>query len=151
LLLLAVQLAHGGTLRFPAHPRVEYTAQELVAWKADPARSAEIRQLILRADGLLAHPLVVPDKEGQWIFYYACPKDGARLTPESLERHVCPLCKTVYTDARTVAAYRTLLQDRLNDDCHTLAVAYALRGEDKYAQAVRTALQLIVITIVGGA
>ena len=95
---------------------------------------------ITRAAALLAAPLTVPQKEAQWIFYYACPKDATRLRPESLERHVCPTCGAVYTDERTVAAYRHLLNDQLNDQCYDLAVAYGLTGDPKYAVPVRAAL-----------
>jgi hypothetical protein len=33
-------------------------------------------------------------------------------------------CKQVYTDERTAAAYRTLLNGQLNQNCHALALAY---------------------------
>ena len=51
-LLLAVAL-HGqpAPISFPPHPRLAYTAAELAAWKADPARQGEITALLGRADG----------------------------------------------------------------------------------------------------
>ncbi len=125
---------------FPPHPRLAYTAKELADWKADPARQRELQQVITRANTILGKGLTVPEKEGDWIFYYACPKDGARLNPETPERHVCPACKQVYTDERTVASYRTLLNDQLNGDCRSLALAYALTGETRYAEPVTAAL-----------
>ncbi len=125
---------------FKSHPRLAYTTDEINAWKADAKRSAEITHLRERSDILLKQGLTVPTLEGNWYFYYACPKDGARLNPESLERHVCPVCHAVYTDERTQASYRTILNDQLNDACYTLALTYALTGEVKYAEPVIKAL-----------
>lgn len=129
-----------GALAFPAHPRVEYTAQEVEKWRADPSRRNETRQIIARADASLARGLVVPQKSGQWYFYYACPKDGSSLRAETIEKHVCPVCKAEYTDERTVAAYYTILHGRLDEDAHTLALAYALSTDEKYAKPVREVL-----------
>jgi hypothetical protein len=131
-------------LTFTPHPRLEFTPAEIAAWKADPARQGEITQRIAAADAILVRGLTVPEKSGQWIFYYACPKDGARLRPETPERHVCPVCKAVYTDERTQAAYRTQQNDGLNDEMHALSVAYALTHDAKYAQPVIDALLKIM-------
>ncbi|OPZ84791.1 MAG: Heparin-sulfate lyase precursor [bacterium ADurb.Bin429] len=139
-LLLVVLADAAESIIFPAHPRFLYTAEEIAAWKADPARQGELKSVITRADALLAQGLTVPEQEGDWIFYYACPKDGTRLRPETLEKHVCPKCAAVYTDERTRAAYRTQLNDQLNEHCITLGTAYALTGEQKYADAVKGVL-----------
>ncbi|MHB9134674.1 MAG: heparinase II/III domain-containing protein [Armatimonadota bacterium] len=132
------QLLTPFTLR--EHPCLEFSAAELMAWKKDPTRQGEITRLTLQGNALLAKGLIIPEKEGDWVFYYACPKDGARLRPETLERHICPTCGAVYTDDRTNAAYRTILNDQLNENCRTLALCYALTGEEKYARPVRDAL-----------
>jgi len=129
-----------GPLVFPPRPRLAYTAAELAAWKADPARQDEVKSAVARADALLAKPLYVPPQPGDWIFYYACPDDGAFLQAETLERHVCPSCKKVYTDERTVASSRTQLNYQLDHNLYALAVAYALTGERTYAEPVRVAM-----------
>ena len=95
---------------------------------------------IARATALLGAPLTVPQKAAQWFFYYVCSKDATQLRPESPERHVCPTCGAVYTDERTVAAYRHLLHDQLDGQCYDLAVAYGLTGDPKFAGPVRAAL-----------
>ncbi len=95
---------------------------------------------IARAELLWREALHVPAEDAQWIFYYACPDDGTRLVPETAERHRCPRCGIVYSDARTVAAHRHLLHDQLNQDCHDLAVAFARSGEERFAKPVREAL-----------
>ncbi len=145
--LLALAVSAGGAaaeapppVAFPPAPRVERTASELAGWKADPARSNEWAQAVRRADAILREPLVLPRKESQWIFYYACPKDGARLKPESLERHVCPSCKAAYTDDQTVAAYRTILNNRVDQGCRDLALAFAMTGDERYALPARSAM-----------
>ncbi len=127
-------------LSFPPHPRLEYTAREISDWKADPARQGEIQQIISKASIILARGLKVPEKEGNWIFYYVCPKDGTGLTAETPERHICKTCGKVYADERTVACYYTLLHYQLNHDCHDLAKAYALTGDVKYVAPVTEAL-----------
>ena len=138
--LFALARGQGAPVTFAAHPRLQYTTEELAAWKADPARQGELTALLARADRIVQNGLTVPKESGQWIFYYACPKDGARLRAESPERHVCPTCGAVYTDARTVAAYRCVLHNQLDSDIDTLGLAYALSGDVKYAVPARAAL-----------
>jgi len=125
---------------FLPHPRLEYTAAELAAWKADPARKDEITRDVAAADALLGKPLEVPQKSGDWIFYYACPDDDATLRAETPEKHICPRCGKVYTDERTCAAYRTQLNYQIDRNCRTLSLAYALTGDAKYAKPVRDAM-----------
>ncbi|MHC4884837.1 MAG: hypothetical protein ACYTGH_07120, partial [Planctomycetota bacterium] len=88
-------------IRFPPHPRILYTPKELTAWKADPSRAKEHSAILSRAEKLLKEELYVPTKGGQWIFYYAHPKTGARLEAKSLTEHYCPSTKTWHNDERT--------------------------------------------------
>jgi len=46
----------------------------------------------------------------------------------------------VFTDERTIAAYREILHNRLNQQAMQVAWAYAYTGEGRYAAAVREAL-----------
>jgi len=140
LLAITRALGQGAPVTFPPHPRLQYTAAELAVWKADPARRGEMTAALARADQLLTTGLSVPKESGQWVFYYACPKDGARLNAETPARHVCPTCHAVYTDERTVASYRGILHDQLDSAIGTLGLAYALSGEVKYAEPAKTAL-----------
>lgn len=120
------------SIRFPPRPRLGRAP----AASGDAARAS----LTAQADRLLAGPPTVPDREGNWVYYYACPAEGARLQADSETRHHCPVCKRVFTDARTAAAYRTVLYYRLEAELKTLARAYALTGRAAYAEAVRDAL-----------
>lgn len=127
-------------ITFPTRPRVAMTATELAAWRQAPERQREIDQQRRKADNILEQGLHVPQEEGQWIFYYACPDDNSRLKAESPTRHVCPTCDKVYDDERTVAAYRTILNNQLNRQLYELALAYALTDDTRYAEAARDAM-----------
>ena len=131
--------APAGPIVFPPRPRVAFSRAEMEAWRADPARAEERKRITAAADGLLKKELYVPDKEGDWIFYYACPKEGAYLQAKGLAEHVCPTCGAVYTDERTVASYRTVLSNRLEREMYDLALAWALTRDDRYATPVRKA------------
>ncbi len=133
-LILLCGCASTETPRFGPRPRLAFTQADLDAWQ--PGR---IRQTLARTDAILKRGVTVSDKEGQWIFYYACPDDNARLKPESPERHVCPTCGKVYTDERTLAAYQTVLHYQLDSDLYDLALAWAVSRNDTYAGPVRQA------------
>ncbi len=124
----------------PSHPRLLYTAAEADALRNSPDMEKERRSFVARADQVLGEKLFVPQKGGQWIFYYACPKDGSGLTAESAEAHVCQKCKTRYTDERTNAAYITSQNYRLENQLYDLALGYAASGERKYVMPVKYAL-----------
>lgn len=128
------------SITFPPRPRLVYSAAELALLKQDPAQAGPRAALAKRGDAILARGLQLPEKSGQWYFYYACAKEGAHLNAESADRHVCPSCKAVYTDERTCAAYRTILHDQFNSECLALAVAGAVTADPKYATPVVTHL-----------
>jgi len=121
--------------RFGDRPRLEHVQAELDAWPI-----SRVNACVARADAIVQRGLVIPEKEGQWIFYYACPEHDARLKAESPERHVCPVCGKVYDDARTQAAYQTVLHNQLDNDLHALALAWAVGHDDRFATPVRQAL-----------
>ncbi len=125
---------------FMQHPVFLYTASEIESIKGDSSRNVEIQNLIKQADAVLNEPLKIPEKEGNWIFYYFCPKDNAMLKAETETRHICPVCGSVYTDERTIAAYRTHINYKIDRDCVVLAKAYAFTGEEKYVERVKRVL-----------
>lgn len=141
--LSIIEVAHAQELPVPVfapRPRLEYTAAELAAWRADSARQDELRRAVAGAEAALKDSVDIPDQNAQWIFYYACPKDASGLQPQAGDRHLCPVCKTSYDDERTRAAYRCRLHDQANARCHALALGYALTGEERFAVPVRAAL-----------
>jgi len=127
-------------INFPAPPRVVTTPEELAAAKAAPNFAAVRDAAVAAADRLIANPPVLPDGFGSWIFYYACPDDGTSLTMLALDKHECPKCKKVYSDERTVAAYRCVLHYASERAAEALAWGYAYTGDDKYAAGVQRIL-----------
>lgn len=126
--------------RFDPPPRLAITADELAKRKASPEYPALAKAAVAQADALLKNGIIVPDGEGDWTFYYACPKDGCDLQPKNLNEHVCPICKKVYTEKQIVNAYRTRLHDRANIAARDLGWAYLYTGDDKYAREVQRIL-----------
>ena len=122
---------------FPLRPRIAFPINKLKNLQNN--KSKEHKQIIKRADKLLKTELFVPEKGGQWIFYYACPKDNTRLKTDDGKTHFCPKCKTKYDDARTKAAYITILNSRLENQMYNLALAYAITKDNKYALPVKKA------------
>ena len=98
------------------------------------------KAIVDEADALLATPVVVPDGNGDWTFYYACPDDASTLVALSPTEHQCPQCKKILRDERTAAAYRTQQHDRANHAAEKLGWAYTFTGDDRYAAEVRRIL-----------
>ena len=133
-------------LTFQAHPRIVYSADELKALRESPSKTAEKKRIIARGDAILKKPIDIPKntKGGQWTFYYACSKDGARLRALSKTEHKCPKCGKIHKSERIVAAYRTVLYGKADAAIYNLALAYAVSGDDKYALAVKKAFLELV-------
>lgn len=129
-----------GRLVFPAPPRLAVTTQELAALQSAPDAAARSNATVRAAQPLLDSPPPLPEGYGSWIFYYACPADGATLRMVTLEDHKCPACGKVYSDSRTVAAYRCIMHHALENAAVTLGWAYAWTGDERYAQGVRRIL-----------
>jgi len=125
---------------FPPTPRLATTAAELATLKAAPDTAAQRDAAIRAAQPLLDTPPPLPEGYGSWVFYYACPDDGASLQKATLHEHKCPACGKTYTDSRTVAAYRCLMHADLEQASVTLGWAYAWTGDEKYAQGVKRIL-----------
>ncbi|MCM8816277.1 MAG: heparinase II/III family protein [Candidatus Omnitrophica bacterium] len=125
-----------GEIVFQDRPRFLHTKSEIESLN----NPAELQRAMRQADAILDKPLKIPEKEGDWIFYYYCPKDNAMLKAETETRHICPACGTAYTDERTIGAYRTHLNYKIDKDCITLAKAYAFTGDERYAERVKQIL-----------
>ncbi|MFV0416837.1 MAG: hypothetical protein ACK5NG_10790 [Chthoniobacterales bacterium] len=99
--------------RFDPPPRLAISAKELAELKASPEFPAIRDKQIKAADKLLENPPELPNGPASWIFYYANPETGRRLKALSPTKHQDPITKEIFTDDRTVAAYRALLHSRL--------------------------------------
>ncbi len=125
---------------FPPTPRLATTAAELAVMKAAPDAVAQREAALRAAQPLIDSPPPLPEGYGSWVFYYACPDDGATLHKITLTEHKCPSCKKTFTDDRTVAAYRCLMHHEIENAGVKLGWAYAWTGDEKYAQGVKRIL-----------
>ncbi|MGB9642368.1 MAG: heparinase II/III domain-containing protein [Candidatus Ratteibacteria bacterium] len=125
------------TIVFPQHPSFLYTDSEIQEIKRDANKNSEIQSKIKKADEIISQPLVVPEKEGDWIFYYFCPADDAMLKCVETGIHICPVCKKQFTDERTNAAYNTVVNYKLDKESIIVATAYAFTGKERYALWVK--------------
>jgi len=137
-------LVAGGQVRaeivFPPVPRLATTPAELTALRAAPDFVTRSNSAVQRGEALLKQGVQVPEGPGDWVFYYANPANGQRLQPKSLTEHVDPSTGKVFTDERTIAAYRSVLHDQVNDTALALGWAYTFSGDDRFAADVKRLL-----------
>ncbi len=142
-LTFGVARADDATPNFSASPRLAISAAEFAKIKASPDFPALRAAAIQAGDALLKNPVTLPDGYGSWIFYYACPDDGATLHALSPTEHQCPVCKKIYSDERTIAAYRCTLHYAAENAAQALGWAYLYSGDEKYvAETKRILLKL---------
>lgn len=147
-MLLLIACPAGAALRgdeaiaptFGPSPRLATTPSELAAEKASPDFPAKRDAAIAAAAPLVKEPIALPDGPGSWIFYYACPDDGADLRMLTPAEHECPKCKKRYSDERTNAAYRCQMHYQCEHAALALAWAFAYTGDEEYAKHVRRIL-----------
>jgi hypothetical protein len=135
-----VVLAQYDDPQFGAPPRLATTRPELQKIRESTSFAERKEHAVRRAEKYVEDPPPIPEGFGSWIFYYACKDDGKRLKPLSRARHKCPKCGRVYTDERTIAAYRCVMHNRLERSALSLGWAYALAEEDRFAAGVQRIL-----------
>ena len=96
--------------------------------------------LLKKANGWLERTPQFPPRGGQWWHWYTCEKCGVSLKTEGPTKHVCPVCKKVYSGW----PYDDVVLDR---DHHELAFAtrdlglvYQLTKDARYAAKAREIL-----------
>lgn len=126
------------------HPRVCLTLDEVDAVRAraeaQPWAKAIRDKTLKEAAGLLAEPLDIPHKEGQWSHWYTCKEDGVRLRTESPTKHVCPKCGAVYTGWPYDAVHVARRHGHWFRAVHTLGVAYLFDPKPAYGERARDIL-----------
>jgi hypothetical protein len=138
--LAAEQIYNGPPPKFGPPPRVSISLAELTALKTSPEFPAQRDAAIAAAKPLLENPLPFPDGYGGWVFDYACPDDGTPLRAITPKEHECPKCKKRYSGEREVVAYRGRMHHNLDSASYDLAWAYALGGNEKFAEEVKRIL-----------
>jgi oligo-alginate lyase len=123
-------------IKFGPHPRVALSPDEAKALRAAPDFEAKKAAAAKSADKLLADPPELPDGFGSWTFYYANPETGNDLVPINAKAHKDPKTGQIFTDERTVAAYRGRQHYALEKAAESLAWAYFYTNDDKYALGV---------------
>ncbi len=123
-------------IKFGPHPRVALSPDEAKALRAQADFEADKAAAAKAGDKLLANPPELPDGYGSWTFYYANPETGTDLVPINAKAHKDPKTGQIFTDERTVAAYRGRMHYALEKASETLAWAYFYTNDDKYAQGV---------------
>lgn len=129
------------TLEFNAiqHPGLILNPEELEAIRQkidtqDWAKAA-LDDLIEKAGEYLS--IVIPDRKGQWMHYYACPDDGTSLQTLSDTEHLCPTCKKVYTGEPYDSVVIRNRHMAITQGAIDLGLAYHLTGQQKYGDAAK--------------
>ncbi|MCL1856737.1 MAG: heparinase II/III family protein [Kiritimatiellaeota bacterium] len=132
-LTLALVIAGSRSLSaydFGAHPRLMQTERT----------EDEKAQVVAAANRHLESPAEIPEEYGQWYFYYACAEHNRALECRD-GSHVCPTCSKAYDTEQVRRAYATIRHDANNETALTLAQAYALTGDARYAAEAWRILQ----------
>lgn len=125
---------------FPAPPRTATSAGEWNAIKQSADFAAKRDAAVAAAQTLLDKPVPLPDGYGGWIFYYANLETGTPLVFVSPTEHKDPATGKIFTDERTVAAYRCKLHYDSERAALALGWAYQFTGDDQYVAGVKRIL-----------
>ena len=125
---------------FGPPPRLAITAEELAALEESPDFESRRRSALGAAQHILDEGISVPEGPGDWVFYYANPQNGQRLKPLSPSEHQCPKTGQVFSDPRTIAAYRTIQHNLVNRQVLRLAWASVYGRDERFAGAVKEVL-----------
>ena len=127
-----------------AHPHVFLTLEEADAVRARAERHEWAKRIrdtcVKEAEALVAAPLDIPHKGGQWSHWYTCKKDGAALKAKSPTEHVCPKCGEVYTGWPYDEVYVRKRHGHWFSAVKTLGIAHLFEAKPAYAERARAIL-----------
>lgn len=98
-------------------------------------------QLKAEAEAWMWKEVLIPDRGGQWLHWYACEVDGSRLVTESPTVHRCPMCGRVNSGEPWDSVPLTEVHHRLSRAVLTLGVYYALSGD---LDAAKKAAEILI-------
>ncbi|MCC7193720.1 MAG: heparinase II/III family protein [Phycisphaeraceae bacterium] len=125
---------------FPAPPRTATSTAEWEATKKSDNFAARRAAAIAAAQPLVDKPVPLPDGYGEWIFYYANMETGTPLVYVSPTEHKDPVTGKIFSDERTIAAYRCKLHYDSERAALALGWAYQYTGDDQYVAGVKRIL-----------
>ena len=126
------------------YPSVACTSDELghlrTAHKSDGTEHEVIIRQLRQAEDALKHGVVFPPEGGQHNQWYQC--DDCQIALEKVDdtHHRCPKCGKIYTGYPYDSVIYGQKHYRLTRDMEACAWAFAITGEQKYAQRVRNVL-----------
>ena len=107
--------------------------------RTQPWAKEALRKLVEDADIIVAAPMFFPEKASGWAHWYVCPTSGTHLefNPKQPHDHYCPVCKITHQGELLDAAWLFYAQSRAVEEQTTLATAWLLTDEAKYAGAMK--------------
>ncbi len=106
-----------------------------------PWAKRQAKRVVGRGRSLLRSKLNVPDEPGQWTHHYVCKKCGNRLKHEAKAgKHVCKGCGAEYTGWPYDQVVLTRVHAGNWSGVRDLGLAYALSGEEAFAERARAIL-----------
>ena len=107
--------------------------------RTQPWAKEALLKLREEADKIVADPMLFPKEESGWAHWYVCPTSGTHLefNPKQPHDHYCPVCKITHHGELLDAAWLFYAQSRAVEEQTTLATAWLLTDEAKYAEAMK--------------
>lgn len=137
-------MASPAPLKLPPTPRLRVSDTEIEQIKTRVAKTPELKKiyddLISQADAWVGKIVAPPDRGGQWHHWYSCKTDGARLKAESPTKHVCTVCKAVYTGWPYDDVYIRSIHDDYSRGALSLGLAYRFTRKQEFAAKAREIL-----------
>lgn len=127
----------------PKHPFIILSPEEKAAAvakiKTESWAKAAMQAVLAEADAIVADPNFFPDHEGGWIHQYVDPKTGGKLQfdPKKPTEHYSPDSKTYLTGTNLNNAWNSLSMELTVAQQDTLAMAWLLTGDRKYAEVMK--------------
>lgn len=120
------------------HPVIACTSQELArlrrAWQAGRAAGKAVATVVTRADRAMEQPPDFPPRGGRHNQWYQCDRCETGLKTVDATHHACPLCGRVYSGPPYDDVLYRRRHAHLMRDMHDTAWAYAITGDEQYAQ-----------------
>ena len=122
-------------------PSIAATKEELgrlqEAYRGTGSAHNVVMKQIQHADSILLRPIVFPPEGGQHNQWYQCESCQIGLTTVDPTHHRCPKCRRVYRGYPYDNVLYKSKHGSLAQELNVCAWAFAVTGEEKYAQFAR--------------